>query len=88
MSRIRAIFASAVSPGTSPHAAIAPALIIGLNGAPVRGFRLMALNASPVGSRPIFSRTAASPCASSASPYVSAFEIDWIVNASRESPDS
>jgi hypothetical protein len=58
----------------SHAAAIAPALIIGLRGAPVSGSRLIALNASPLGSTPMRLRTSASPRSSSAMPYTSGFE--------------
>jgi hypothetical protein len=40
---------------------MAPALIIGLNGTPVTGLRLMALKASPEGSTPMRASTPASP---------------------------
>ena len=49
-------------------AAMAPALIIGLRGRPVPGSRLMALNASPVGSTPTFFNTSARVLSSSARP--------------------
>ena len=61
---------------TDDPAAIAPALIIGLSGRPDRGARLISLNASPVGSTPILSSTAAFPQSSSARPYVNGFEMD------------
>jgi hypothetical protein len=55
---------------------MAPALIIGFDGIPVAGCRLMALKASPEGSSPTFSRTYSSPCLSSARPYTKGLEID------------
>ena len=75
-------------PANSEVAVIAPALIMGLNGRPVPGVRLMALNASPVGSTPIFANTASAPLSSRASPYTKGFEIDWMVNCWRLSPTS
>jgi hypothetical protein len=47
---------------------MAPALIIGFIGRPVRGSRLIALNASPEGSTPTFRRTASAPWSSRAMP--------------------
>ena len=64
------------------------ALIIGFTGAPVSGVRLISLNASPLGSTPTRLRTMSSPRRSSAIPYVSGLDIDWIVNGKRESPAS
>jgi len=58
---------------------MAPALIMGLRGRPVTGSRLMELKASPVGSIPIFAKTADVPLSSRANPYVNALEIDWMV---------
>ena len=49
---MRANFSSAVSPAMSELMTIAPALIIGLNGRPAAGSRLIALNGSPLGSTP------------------------------------
>ena len=46
---------------TSEVVTIAPALIIGFAGRPVPGSRLIALNASPLGSAPTRARTASSP---------------------------
>ena len=60
----------------------------GLRGMPVSGERLISLNASPLGSTPIRLRTAAVPRRSSARPYVSGFDIDWIVNGACVSPAS
>ena len=67
---------------------IAPALIIGLSGRPLSGARLIELKASPLGSTPTLPSTASNPRSASASPYVNGFDIDWIVNRSRESPTS
>ena len=66
----------------------APALIIGFNGRPVCGSRLIELKASPEGSTPTRERTCLSPATSSASPYTSGLEIDWMVNGVRLSPTS
>ena len=74
---------STPSPRTSPHAAIAPALISGFIGAPVWGRRLIALKASPDGSTPILASTASSPRSASARPYVNGLLTDWIVNGCR-----
>ena len=57
-----------VSPAISEEAVIAPALIIGLRGRPVRGSTLISLNGSPEGSTSIFAATASAPQSSSASP--------------------
>ena len=81
VSVIRRSCSSESAPATSPAVAIAPALIIGLRGRPVVGSRLIALNASPLGSTPTFSITASTPMSCSASAYTNGFEIDWIVNA-------
>jgi hypothetical protein len=58
---IRPKRSSAVAPGTSDTAAIAPALIIGFFGVLVMRSTLISLKASPDGSTPIFASTAASP---------------------------
>ena len=58
---MRSLFWSAVAPRTSPVAAIAPALIIGLKGRPLSRCRLIELKASPLGSTPIFDSTASAP---------------------------
>ncbi len=67
---------------------MAPALIIGLKGAPDSGRRLMALKASPEGSTPMRLRMNSSPRSSSASPYDSALETDCMVKCWRVSPTS
>ena len=65
---------------------MAPALIIGLRGMPVRGSRLMALNASPEGSTPTFFSMNDGESRLSASPYIKGLEIDWIVKVFSQSP--
>src|SRR5262245_15071646 len=70
----------------SAEQAIAPALIIGLSGRPVSGYRLIELNASLDGSTPTLASVSSSPHASSARPYTNGLEIDWIVNGTSTSP--
>ncbi len=60
--------ASRVAPPTSEAVAMAPALILGFSGRLVPGFRLMELNASPLGSTPIDCSTRSGPRSSSATP--------------------
>ena len=86
--RMRSKRSSGVSPSMSATAAIAPALIIALRGRPVVGCTEISWNASPEGSTSISSPTASMPRSASASPYVNAFEIDWIVKSRRVSPTS
>ena len=69
-------------------AVMAPALTIALVACPVTGSRLMALNASPVGSRPMRWPTTSGPSSSRAIAYVNGLDIDWIVKPSRVSPTS
>ncbi len=67
---------------------MAPALIIGFSGRPLPGSRLIELKASPLGSTPIACSTRWMPRSSSATPYTSGLEIDWIVKRWRACPTS
>jgi hypothetical protein len=67
---------------------MAPALIIGFSGRPVPGSRLIELKASPEGSTPTTWRTRSRPWSSSATPYTSGLEIDWMVKVLRVVPAS
>lgn len=71
---------------TREVAAIAPALIMGLEGRPVSGCREISLNASPLGSTSIFSNTPSAPRSVSAWAYVNALEMDWRQNSCLVSP--
>ena len=57
---------------------MAPALTMGLAGRPVPGSRLIALNASPLGSTPTRASTPSTPTSASASAYTKGLEIDWM----------
>ena len=56
--------------------AIAPAFTMGLNGRFVASSRMIALNASPVGSTLTLASTCSRPWSSSASPKTNGLEID------------
>ena len=81
-------FSPAVSPAISELVTIAPALIIGFNGRPVASSRLIALKGSPLGSRPTWRVSSASPDCSSTRANTKGFDTDWIVNAVSLSPAS
>ena len=63
---MRANRSSGPAPATSDEVRMAPALISGLSGRPVPGSRLMALNASPLGSTPTRPSTSSTPASARA----------------------
>ena len=62
-------------------------MTIGLNGR-LSAVSRIELNASPLGSTPIFASTRSAPTSSSASANTKAFEIDCMVNSTAQSPAS
>ncbi len=67
---------------------MAPALIIGFAGRPLPGSRLIALNASPLGSASTCASAASRPRSASASACTNGFETDWSVNGCCAAPAS
>lgn len=82
---MRAKRSSALVAGIRDVVTMAPALIRGFAGRPASS-KLIALNASPLGSTPTCSRNLSKPISARTNANTKGFEIDWIVNVVALSP--